>query len=83
MNQADQRVAPTIELSSPAGTLASPRLPVADERRVRLGSQAPMLLPDDIADAGDFRLGAQAPMFLPEAIADAGLVRLGGRNPAF
>ncbi len=83
MNQTDQRVAPSMDLSAPVNTLAFPPLPVADEGRIRLGGQAPMLPPNSIADAGDIRLGGQAPMFLPDAIADAGLVRLGGQSPAF
>ena len=86
MTETDQRVASNIDLST-AAALAFPPVPVADEGRVRLGGQAPMFLPSDIADAGDaacnVALGGQAPMFLPDAIADAGLVRLGGQSPAF
>jgi hypothetical protein len=36
---------------------------VADQGRVRVGGQAPMLMPDLVRDEGLVRLGGQSPLF--------------------
>lgn len=36
---------------------------IADQGRIRMGGQAPMLMPDLVRDEGLVRLGGQSPLF--------------------
>ena len=59
-------------------TVAAPAFlpaPIIDQGLVRLGGQAPLFLPSQIANSGQMASEGQ------DVIADAGLVRLGGQSP--